>query len=100
MITRNKKQETRNYYDLFSPCQGFSFRERNESCIDNSCKGLQRNGELSSKRSNSIKCLGFMNHGTGKHQSNCVYSILGLSPTLCSSGSRMRQYTWILVYEK
>ena len=44
-----------------------------------------------------VKCLGYMDSGTGKHQSNCVYSAEALSPTLCSSGNRMRQYTWILI---
>lgn len=31
-----------------------------------------------------VKCLGFIEKGTGKHQSNCVYSVEGLSPTICA----------------
>lgn len=46
-----------------------------------------------------INLLGYMDSGTGKHQSNCVYSVRGVAPALCSSGSRMRQYTWILIKE-
>lgn len=33
---------------------------------------------------NKIKCIGYIEKGTGKHQSNCVYSINGLSPVICA----------------
>ena len=34
--------------------------------------------------SSGIKLLGWLEKGTGKHQSNCVYSVYGLAPTICA----------------
>ena len=39
-----------------------------------------------------VICVGFVEKGTGKHQSNSVYSTNGVSPTLAT-----QQDTWILV---
>lgn len=33
---------------------------------------------------NEIIEIGFLEKGTGKHQSNIVYSIEGISPTVCA----------------
>ena len=36
-------------------------------------------------RTNKIKCLGFLEKGTGKHMSNSVYSKDGIAPTIMAS---------------
>lgn len=42
-----------------------------------------------------IKILGFL--GGRKHQSNTVYSVKGLLPTICSGGNRLKTYIYIVV---
>ena len=53
-------------------------------------------------RESRIVTFGFMKsqENSTKHQSNLVYGTKGISPALCSSGDRMRCYTWILVKTK
>ncbi len=39
---------------------------------------------------------GYIDKGTGKHQSNTVYSIDGVSPAICHGGEKIKQYTYIM----
>lgn len=38
---------------------------------------------------NEVIELGFLDNGTGKHQSNTIYSIGGVMPTQCAAQSRI-----------
>ena len=46
---------------------------------------------------NGIKKVGHIEKGTGKHQSNIVYSSGGVSPTVCAA---MGVKCWILILEE
>jgi len=49
---------------------------------------------------NKIVEVGFLDKGTGKHQSNIVYSIEGIAPTVCAAFCVKQPPTMVLVDEK
>lgn len=46
---------------------------------------------------NKIIEVGFIDKGTGKHQSNVVYSIQGIAPTVCAMFCIKQPPTMILI---
>lgn len=53
------------------------------------------------KRTNLIKVLGFYDNGTGKHQSNTVYSRKGAIPTLTTiEGGGTQQIKVLRIWKK
>ena len=44
--------------------------------------------------------VGFLDKGTGKHQSNIVYSIEGIAPTVCAAFCIKQPPTMVLVDER
>ena len=44
--------------------------------------------------------VGFINKGTGKHQSNIVYSANGIAPTVCASFCIKQPPTMVLISQK
>lgn len=52
------------------------------------------------KRIAEVVQLGFINKGTGKHQSNIVYFKRGCSPTICASYGVKQPPAMILVRRK
>lgn len=44
--------------------------------------------------------VGFIEKGTGKHQSNIVYSVNGIAPTVCAAFSVKQPPTMVLVNER
>lgn len=49
---------------------------------------------------NKIIEIGFIEKGTGKHQSNIVYSVNGIAPTVCAAFSIKQPPTMVLVNER
>ena len=49
---------------------------------------------------NRIIEIGFIEKGTGKHQSNIVYSANGIAPTVCAAFSIKQPPTMVLVDEE
>ena len=48
---------------------------------------------------NKIDCLGFMEKGTGKHMSNSVYGIFGISPCIMAGLGVKQPGLYIVVEE-
>ena len=46
---------------------------------------------------NKIIKVGFIEKGTGKHQSNIVYSINGIAPTVCAAFCVKQPPTMVLI---
>lgn len=51
------------------------------------------------KSKNRIICLGYIEKGTGKHMSNCVYSRGGVSPCIMASLGVKQPGIFIVVNE-
>ena len=49
---------------------------------------------------NEIIEVGFIDKGTGKHQSNIIYSANGVAPTVCASFCIKQPPTMVLVNER
>lgn len=52
------------------------------------------------RNKNKIIEVGYIDKGTGKHQSNIVYSIEGIAPTVCASFSIKQPPTMVLINEQ
>ena len=59
-------------------------------------KQLPSNYNLLDMHDNNVKEIGFIEKGTGQHQSNTIYDINGLCPTICSAEAYKSPYKFLV----